>query len=94
MSRPICEHPNFEAIVTVNRLEDVKRFVADVQVRCSACGVRFRFLGLERGLHPTEPRVSVDEFELRAPIEPDAHLTSLMAGGETGFPSLKITRRE
>lgn len=84
--RPVCAHPNFEAHVRVVRLEDVGRFVAECQVRCSECGVRFRWVGLKRGLHPTEPRVSIDEFELVAPIEPDAHLTSLMAGTDTGFP--------
>jgi hypothetical protein len=94
MSSPLCTHPDFEAVVRVNRLEDVGRFVADVQVRCAACGVRFRWLGFEMGLHPTEPRVSVDHFELRAPIEPDGHLTSLMAGGETGFPSIHIRRTD
>jgi hypothetical protein len=86
MAKPLCEHPTFEAHVRVNRIEDKGSFAADVQVRCSVCRVRFRFLGLDRGLHPGEPRVSVDEFELRAPIEPDAHLTSLMAGPDTGFP--------
>lgn len=84
--RPLCTHPNFEAHVRVVRLEDVGRFAAECQVRCSACGVRFRWLSLKGGLHPAEPRVSVDGFELRAPIEPDAHLTSLMAGPDTGFP--------
>lgn len=88
----LCDHPSFEANVTVNRIEDKGRFVADVQVRCAKCGVRFRWLGFAMGLHPTEPRVSVDHFELRAPIEPDGHLTTLMAGPESGFPSVTIRR--
>jgi hypothetical protein len=90
--KPLCDHPNFEANVTVVRLEDVGRFTADVHVRCAECGVRFRWLGLKGGSHPSEPRVSVDEFELRAPIEPDAHLTSLMAGSVSRFPSAADVR--
>jgi len=90
---PLCEHPDFQAVVIVNRIEDTGRFVADVHVRCAKCGVRFKWLGLAAGLHPAEPRVSVDGFELRAPIEPDAHLTSLMAGPDTSFPSFTIVQR-
>ena len=90
MSGQLCDHPDFEAVVGVARIVDKGRFVAEVQVRCKSCGVRFRWLGLEMGLHPTEPRVSVDHFELRAPIEPDGHLTTLMAGPDTGFPSVEI----
>jgi hypothetical protein len=89
MKRPLCEHPTFEAHVRVNRIEDRGAFVADVQVRCAACGVRFRFLGLDGGLSYSQPMVSVDAFELRAPIEPDGHLTSLMAGGGSGFPKVE-----
>jgi hypothetical protein len=85
--RPLCEHRRFEANVTVVRIEDVGRFTADIHVRCADCGVRFRFLGLPMGLDPSRPTVSVDELELRAPIVPDAHLTSLMAGSEFGFPN-------
>jgi hypothetical protein len=87
VSKPLCEHPDFEAFVRVNRIEDRQAFVADVHVRCAVCGVRFRWLGLEPGLHYARPMVSVDGFELHAPIEPDAHLTSLMAGDDTGFPA-------
>jgi hypothetical protein len=94
MSAPLCKHETFEAVVQVVRLNDVDRHIAEIQVRCQDCGVRFRWLGFERGLHPTEPRVSIDEFELRAPITPDGHLTSLMAGPDTGFPAIKMTRRE
>jgi len=86
--RKLCEHPDFEAHVLVNRIEDTGRFVADVHVRCAVCKVRFAFVGLESGLHPREPRVSPDRFELRAPIEPDAHATMMMAGDPMlGFPT-------
>jgi hypothetical protein len=95
VNRPLCAHPDFEANVLVNRLEDVGRFSADIHVRCATCGVRFRWLGLEMGLDPARPMTSVDGFELRAPLEPDAHLTSLMAGWiETQFPASPPTRQE
>lgn len=83
MGKPPCEHVNFAAKVDVARLTNtagvVERFAAEVHVRCADCGVRFRWLGLEMGLSYSEPMTSVDGFELRAPIVPDAHLTSLMA---------------
>lgn len=83
---PPCPHLNFEADVQVDRIEDRGAFFVDVQVRCAECKVRFAFLGVERGLDYAKPMVSVDLFELRAPIAPDAHTTTLMAGADTGFP--------
>jgi len=65
-----CEHTDFIASVTVNRLEDVKCFAADVHIQCSACGTPFRFLGLPGGLHPEYPTISVDGTEARLPIAP------------------------
>ncbi len=65
-----CEHKDFEAKVTVNRLEDVKRYAADVAIACRVCGVSFQFLGLPGGLHPDYPTVSVDGTEARLPIAP------------------------
>ncbi len=65
-----CEHKEFEASVTVNRLEDVKRFAADVHIVCRECKRPFRFLGLPGGLHPVYPTVSVDQTEARMPIAP------------------------
>lgn len=66
-----CEHNEFEASVTVNRLEDVKRFVADVHIKCRECGKPFQFLGLPGGLAPDRPTVSVDGTEARLPIVPE-----------------------
>ncbi len=65
-----CEHKEFDALVTVNRLEDVKRFAADIHIQCHDCGMQFRFLGLPGGLHPERPTVSVDGTEARLPIAP------------------------
>ncbi len=65
-----CEHKEFEARVEVTRLEDVKRFAADVHIQCRECKRPFRFLGLPGGLHPEYPTVSVDATEARLPIAP------------------------
>ena len=65
-----CEHENFEAHVTVNRLEDVKRFAADVCIICRDCGKPFRFLGLPGGVSLERPTISIDGTEARLPIAP------------------------
>jgi len=61
---------NFVASVVVNRLEDVKKFAADVHIQCADCGKPFQFLGLPGGLHLDLPTVSVDATEARLPIAP------------------------
>ena len=70
-----CEHKEFTASVTVNRLEDIRPnsvmlFAADVRIICNECKRPFRFLGLSGGLHPDYPTVSVDATEARLPIVP------------------------
>ena len=65
-----CEHIDFMASVTVNRLEDVVRFVADVTIQCAECGKPFRFLGLPGGVSLDRPTVSIDRTEARLPIAP------------------------
>ena len=69
-----CEHKNFSASVSVNRLEDVGRFCADVSIKCDDCGQPFRFLGLPLGLDLNGATVSFDGCE--------AHL-AIAAKGET-----------
>lgn len=77
-----CDHMNFRAEVRVGRLTDteggrVTSYTANVRVECAECKLPFRFMGLPAGSHPTEPRVSVDAIELRAPIEP-AYTTEIV----------------
>ena len=76
-----CQHENFFADVSVARLTDkddgpVTGYSAHVHIKCSQCGLPFRFLGLSAGSHFAEPRVSVDATELRAPLEP-AHVVEI-----------------
>jgi hypothetical protein len=64
----MCAHEQFDALVTVSRLEDSGRFMADVRVNCSQCGEPFRFLGLPTGLDLNSASVSVDGEEARLAI--------------------------
>lgn len=73
-----CDHPVFESRVEVSRLTSsdggpVTGYAADITIRCRACGLPFRFLGLPCGLSPEQLMVSVLGDELRAPIEPVEH---------------------
>lgn len=60
---------------------------ASVQIRCAECKTRFAFVGVEAGFSFTRPMVSPVGFELRVPILPCAHETSMLGGDpETAFP--------
>lgn len=90
-----CAHERFEGHVRVNRLADVGRFFADVELRCAECGTRFRWIGVPAGLAPDRPMVSPDGFELRAPVVPDAHLTTLMADDpDLRFPTVRMPKMD
>lgn len=72
-----CPHENFAANVEVNRLASseepgapITGYAADITVWCADCGERFRWIGVQAGLMPSQPMCSVDETELRAPLRP------------------------
>jgi len=66
-----CAHDRLAWGVRGQFLEDIERWVVDVRVKCSNCGVPFKFLGLETGLNYKEPRtLRVDGTEVRLPIHP------------------------
>lgn len=65
-----CDHPEFAAIVDVNRFEDSKGFMAEIRIRCSRCNLPFRFLGLPLGLHMAGAAMAVDGLEARIAIAP------------------------
>jgi hypothetical protein len=74
-----CYHENFQAQVTVARIENEKEpfslpryYYAEVRINCAECQVEFHFVGIPGGLSPFMPSVSVDGCELRAPIVPGA----------------------
>ena len=80
-----CKHESFECNVTVNRFEDVNRFMADVTVKCVQCGESFRFIRLPAGLDFNSPCVSVDGCEGRFPIHPKGESLSELEGSPQGF---------
>lgn len=70
-----CDHQTFECVTTVNRLVSkdggpVTHYSADIKIRCLDCNTLFEFVGLPWGTSPYRPTVSMDGFELRAPITP------------------------
>jgi len=65
-----CKHQNFEANCEMARIEDIGRFVLHVRVRCSACGVPMRFLGLPLGLDYNSATVRFDGTEARLAVYP------------------------
>lgn len=65
-----CKHTNFNARVEVNHLADVQRYVANITVNCSQCGLPFQFMGMAPGVSTTTPCVSLDGTEARMPIAP------------------------
>ncbi len=89
-----CEHQEFEASVTVNRLEDVKGFAADIRITCHTCGKPFQFLGLPGGLALDHPTVSVDRTEARLPITPEPRKFDYPIGLPRGFSIRPITLDE
>jgi hypothetical protein len=70
-----CPHENFGASVDVGRItaEDgtgPDAYSAAIKAWCADCGEPFRWIGLQAGLMPSRPMVSVDETEMRAPLRP------------------------
>jgi hypothetical protein len=70
-----CPHLNFYVCAEVNRLTatddgPVTGYAADITISCAECSVPFEWIGLPSGLSPSQPMVSFDRTELRAPIKP------------------------
>lgn len=61
---------SFNAECRVARIEDVGRFMLEVQVKCTECGQPFQFLGLTPGFNFEGPTVSLDGLEANLPITP------------------------
>lgn len=85
-----CPHENFMADVQVARMPTVeggpiKRYMADVRVKCNDCGLPFRFIGLPAGLDLNGASVSIDATEARLAIAPKGEVVSVLEGGVVGF---------
>lgn len=73
----MCEHATLEIDARAIG-EGASRYLS-VQVRCPACKTRFAFPGVGLGPMHAGPTVSISRLELVTPIEPDGHMTSLLA---------------
>jgi hypothetical protein len=70
-----CQHEDFQANVGVHRLTrgddgPVYAWIADVEVKCSQCGLPFEFPGLANGISSTEARVSINGQKMSVPLKP------------------------
>ena len=70
-----CDHENFKADFGVGRLTSsdgrpVTHYITEICVRCADCGEQFQWQGLPLGSSAYRPTVSMDGYELRAPIMP------------------------
>jgi hypothetical protein len=86
----VCEHNNFDASVMVNRIQEgeggsIIRFMADVRITCTGCGVPMRFIGLPAGMDYNSPCVSVGATEGRFPVAPKGDVLSELEGTPAGF---------
>lgn len=75
-----CDHRQFDATVTVNRLEDTGRFNADIRIKCVVCGTPFRFIGLPAGVDQNGAAVSIDGTEGRFAIAPKGQVITPLEG--------------
>lgn len=69
-------------------------YQVDVHVRCEQCKEPFVFIGPPVGQLPTEPCISVDATELRAPIRPisDPSVRDGLVGFRVNFKEQRIAR--
>lgn len=65
-----CQHKEFAANVTVARLEDSGKFIAEIKVSCAQCQTPFQFLGLQPGFDFNGATVSLDGLEANIAIAP------------------------
>lgn len=81
-----CDHPVVMHHLDVIRVVDLSRrlcgFKVTLRVRCSSCAEVFRFPGLRAGDSASEPTVSADAEELRAPFWPSSVVESAVDGAQ------------
>jgi hypothetical protein len=65
-----CKHMNFSAKVAVARIENIGRFVAEVEIHCVDCGTPFQFMGIAPGFNFEAPTVRLDGLQADLPICP------------------------
>lgn len=93
-----CPHDDFEVHANVNVFRETDdatphAYMCDLRVKCAQCGEPMRWMGVAAGLSWQTPMVSVDEFELRAPIRP-ASSDPDFGMGIPGFAITRVVRGE
>lgn len=66
----VCEHHNFKTDVCVMRIEDKRRFMAEIRITCLDCGTLMQFMGMEPGVNFGGATASLDGLEARIGIHP------------------------
>jgi hypothetical protein len=79
-----CEHGQWEANVEVKHLSDADRWMAELTIKCAACGVPMRFIGLPGGLDLNGASVSLDATEARLAVAPKGEVVPAIEGPQ-GF---------
>lgn len=82
-----CAHEDFAATVAVGRMLDTGKFIADIKVNCTVCGVAMRFVGVPAGISYSQPMAAINSEELHAPIEP-AYQTELLTSARFEMPEI------
>lgn len=65
-----CKHPDFEVQAAITHLSDSGKIVADIRIKCTACGTPMQFKGLPTGFNADGAMVAFDGTELRIGIRP------------------------
>jgi hypothetical protein len=94
MDDKLCPHLNFAAKVSVGRMEESGRFMADITIHCADCNEPFHFKGLPCGLDLEGAAVSPDGLEARIAIAPGKGgiLGPPSEGAKTGLRGFDIRR--
>lgn len=72
-----CDHQTFGVtagvgIVTDDQTGAVVAYMAEIEVKCAACGEPFAFQGVPLGFSTTHPTMRIDGLKLIAPMQPDS----------------------
>lgn len=68
-----CLHDEVMGEIDISRIHDNGKpagYLAELRIRCTKCGSRFKFVGLPRGLNMNGAAVSANREQARLAIEP------------------------
>ena len=91
-----CPHSKFAANVTILFLQDLEEYRADVRIKCAACDMPFRFLGIAstEDIQAGVPVISPDGLRCALPIiamiEEVSEVTPLASPSPSTAPPLAM----